>query len=92
MLKAELNVVYTAEMVRAGTNVRGDYEMVLIKATGSDPTRIPIWVKNVPCGVVEGGKFIINSITGAAIRHIPPSANYDKWQDSFSIDAVVMPV
>lgn len=92
MLKAEVNIVYTAELVRAGISPRGEYEMVLIKSPGSDRTRIPIWVKNVPSGVVEGGKFVINAITGAAIRHIPPSGRFDKWQDEFSIDAVVMPV
>lgn len=92
MLKAEINVVYTAEMVRAGTNRRGEYEMVLIKSPGNDPTRIPVWVKNVPCGVVEGGKFVINAITGASIKHFPPSDRFDKWQTEFSIDAVVAPV
>ena len=92
MLKAELNVTYTAEMVRVGTNIRGEYEMVLIKASGTDKARIPIWVKNVPSGIVEGGKFVINAITGASIRHIPPSESFDRWQDEFSIDAVVSPV
>lgn len=92
MLKAEINVTYTAEMVRAGVSSRGEYEMVLIKSPGADRTRIPIWVKNVPSGITEGGKFVINAITGASIKHIPPSASFDRWQDEFSIDAVVMPV
>ena len=92
MLKINVNVTYTAEFFRAGTNVRGEYEMVVLKAEGNDRARIPIWVKNVPCGVEEGGKFKIAEITGAGIRHIPPSDRFDKWQDEFSLDAVLMPV
>ena len=91
MLKANLNVVYVAEMVRVGKSMKGDYEMVLLKTNG-DHARLPIWVKNVPSGIVEGGKFVIKEITGAGIRHIKPSERFDKWQDEFSIDAVVCPV
>lgn len=90
MLKANIDVVYTAEMVKSGISPRGPYEMVLFKSNG-DHARLPIWVKNVPSGVVEGGKFVIKSITGAGIRHIKPSERYDKWQDEFSIDAVINP-
>ena len=91
MLKANVNVTYTAEMVRTGQSPRGEYEMVLLKTNG-DHARLPIWVKNVPSGVVEGGKFIIAQITGAGIRHIKPSERYDKWRDEFSIEAIVQPV
>ena len=92
MLKANLNTVYTADVVRAGISSRGMYEMVLLKAAGNDRARIPIWVENVPSGITEGSKFIIQRITGAGIRHIKPSERFDKWQDEFSIDAIVIPV
>lgn len=92
MLKVKVDVVYTAELYRAGTSVRGEYEMVLLKADGKDRARIPIWVQNVPCGVSEGSKFKIKEIVGAGIRHIPPSDSFDRWQDEFSLDAVLMPV
>lgn len=91
MIKAEIGITYTAELVRAGVSSRGEYEMVLIKAPGNNRSRIPIWVKNVPSGVAEGSKFVIEAITGASIRHIPPSERFDRWQDEFSIDAVVTP-
>lgn len=92
MLKADLNTIYTAEKVRVGTSKRGDYEMILIKASGNDYSRMPIWVSNTPSGVVEGGKFVISAIEGASIRHIKPSVRFDKWQTEFSINAVVVPV
>lgn len=92
MLKAEVNAVYTAERVRSGVSKRGVYELVVIKASGNDPTQIPIWVKNIPCGVVEGGKFTIHAITGASIKNIPPSEKYERWQMQFGIDAYVTPV
>ena len=91
MLKVNVNVTYTAEMVRYGQSPRGEYEMVLLKGN-SNNDRIPIWVKNVPSGVEEGRRFIIQEITGAGIRHIKPSDRFDKWQDEFSIDAIVIPV
>lgn len=91
MLKVNVNVTYTADMVRYGQSPRGEYEMVLLRGLASND-RIPIWVKNVPSGIVEGGRFVIQEITGAGIRHIKPSERYDKWQDEFSIDAIIVPV
>ena len=90
MLKAKTNTIYTAEKIHRGTNLRGEYEMILFTVAG-DHARLPIWVKNVPCGVEEGKKFTIDVIEGAGIRHIKPSERYDKWQDEFSIDAIVSP-
>lgn len=91
MLKVNVNVTYTAELVRCGQSTKGNYEMVLLRGN-NNKDRIPIWVKNVPCGVAEGSRFIIQEITGAGIRHIKPSDRFDKWQDEFSIDAIVIPV
>ena len=92
MLDARIDAVYTAEVVKTGTSKLGDYEMILLKAGGNDLARIPIWVKNVPSNVTQGSKFIIKEILGARIRHIKPSDRFDKWQDEFSIDAIVQPV
>lgn len=92
MLKANVNTIYTAELVRKGISSKGHYEMVLLKAAGNDLARIPIWVENIPCGIEQGMKFRIAEITGAAIRHIKPSDRFDKWQDEFSLTAVVVPV
>jgi hypothetical protein len=91
MLKANLNTTYVADIVRTGTSIHGEYEMVLLKVNG-DHARLPIWVQNVPCGIVEGGKFVIENILGVGIRHVPPSERYDKWQDEFSIEAIVKPI
>ena len=92
MLKTNINTVYTAKTIYSGTSSKGDWEMVVMEAEGSDKARMPVWIVNVPSGITEGSKFMIESITGAAIRHIKPSERFDKWQDEFSINAVVKPV
>lgn len=91
MLKMLVGVPYIAETVHCGQSSRGAYEMIVFK-NQEDHARIPIWVTNVPCGIVAGSKFVIENISGATIRHIKPSERFDKWQDEFSVNAVVIPV
>lgn len=91
MLKASVNEIYTATKVYKGTSVKGDYELIVLEAEGNDRARMPIWVQNVPCNIVEGMRFTIAAINGASIRHIKPSDKFDKWQDEYSIDAYVLP-
>lgn len=91
-LNANVNEVYTAKLVKSGISSKGAWEMIVLEADGKDRARIPLWVQNVPSGVMMGGKFIISEILGARIRHIKPSDKFDKWQDEFSLDAIVQPV
>lgn len=91
MLNAKIDTVYTADKVHKGTSVKGEWELIVLKAEGSDKARLPIWVQNVPCNITEGMKFTIAMISGASIKHIKPSEKFDKWQDEYSIDAYVLP-
>ena len=91
MLNANINEVYTATKVHSGTSSKGPWELIVLEGKTKND-RLPIWVQNVPCNIVEGAKFAIAAINGASIKHIKPSDKYDKWQDEFSIDAVVMPI
>lgn len=91
-LTANVNEIYTAKFIKTGVSSKGAWELIVIEAHGKDRARIPLWVQNVPSGVVEGGRFSIASIVGARIRHIKPSNRYDKWQDEFSLDAYITPI
>ena len=91
MLNANINEVYTASKVHKGTSSKGAWELIVLEGK-SNNDRLPIWVQNVPCNIVEGMKFIIDIIDGVNIRHIKPNAKYDKWQDEYSINAYVSPV
>lgn len=91
MLNASVGTVYTANKVHKGESSKGAWELIVMEAEGKDRARLPIWVQNVPCNIVEGMKFTIACINGVSIKHIKPSEKYDKWQDEYSIDAVVVP-
>lgn len=91
MLNANINQVYTANKVHSGVSKKGPWELIVLEGA-SNNDRLPIWVQNVPCNIVEGMKFIINVIDGVSIKHIKPNERYDKWQDVYSINAYVTPV
>lgn len=92
MLNAFVNEVYTAHKVHKGVSVKGAWELIVLEADGKDRARLPIWVQNVPCNIVEGAKFTIAAINGVSIKHRKPTEKFDKWQDEYSIDAYVLPV
>lgn len=91
MLNININETYVATKVHKGTSAKGAWELIVVQGKSRND-RLPIWVQNVPCNIVEGAKFAIAAINGASIKHFKPTEKFDKWQDEFSIDAVVMPV
>lgn len=90
MLNANIHEVYTATKVHSGTSAKGPWELIVLEGK-SNNDRLPIWVENVPCNIVQGMKFCIAHISGVNIKHIKPSDRYDKWQDEYSIKATVIP-
>ena len=91
MLNANINETYVAGKVHSGVSEKGPWELIVLEGKSRND-RLPIWVQNVPCNIVEGAKFAIAAISGVSIKHRKPTEKYDKWQDEYSIDAVVIPV
>lgn len=68
MVKVEKGGTYTANKVHSGTNDRGDWELVVVKAEGRARQRLTIFPTNMPTGIREGESFTIKEITGVAVK------------------------
>lgn len=68
MLRVQTGGEYTAARVRSGSSERGDWELVVIKGENRARQELTVYPTNMPCGVTEGEKFTLNSITGVQMK------------------------
>lgn len=92
MVNLIVDNTYVAAKVRSGMNKQGPWEMIMLAGEGNDKSVIKVFPDRVPSGVKEGGKFRVQYVNSVSITHTPPSERYNKWSDSFCINAIVDPV
>lgn len=60
--------VYEAKRFRSGSNEKGDWELIATRDAAKGSREITIFPTNVPCGVMEGGKFRVGTIKSVKIK------------------------
>lgn len=85
----EKGMNYTAQRVRSGSSPKGQWELIsVVDNRGKNP--ITVYVRNMPCGVVEGQKFNVEELF--SVKYGFKKDKFEKWQPSISCEATVHPI
>ena len=90
MLELEKDGIYEALRVRSGTSVKGDWELIVVKADGRGRQKITIFPDNKPSGVKEGGKLIVKEIHSVTVK-ATKNADGTFGADVTTVSATVKP-
>lgn len=88
MVTIKVGEVYEAEKFKHGTTDKGDYEFILVRDEKKKKA-VTIWVQNIPCNVVEGGKFRVTRLDEVQYK---ARKFQEKWLDEVNVKATVEPI
>lgn len=79
--------IFKAENYRQGTTEKGkDWELLSV-VDENGKNEISIFPVNVPCGVLKGQEFLLESIESISCGH--RKGGDDKWFQTVSVNAIV---